>query len=164
MEALSHCSIRLPPRKTTNNKLNATNTTAMQRIHGFIVACTLAFSAVAQADQPVSETQKSKQPNVLFIAIDDLNDWIGALGGHPQAKTPNLDRLISQSVLFTNAHCAAPVCNASRHSHFKRNGYKTLAAGKIFHKGTSDIKGYEYWDEERPKCKWPAELAAHGHG
>ena len=38
-------------------------------------------------------------------------------------------------------------------THFKRNGYKTLAAGKIFHKGTSDVKGYEYWDEERPKYK-----------
>ena len=49
-------------------------------------------------------------------------------------------------------------------THFKRNGYKTLAAGKVFHKGTSDIKDYEYWDEERPKYKWPAELAARGHG
>lgn len=140
-----------------------------------------------------------KQPNVLFISIDDLNDWVGALGGHPQAKTPNLDRLISQSVFFRNAHCAAPVCGASRHAllsglrpsttgwytnaskskksyeealgetiplptHFKHNGYKTLAAGKIFHKGTSDVKDYDYWDETRPKYKWPKELAAHGHG
>lgn len=139
------------------------------------------------------------KPNVLLIAVDDLNDWIGALGGHPQALTPNLDRLISKSVLFTNAHCAAPVCSASRHAfmsglrpsttgwysntskslkayertlgktvpmptHFKRNGYKTLAAGKVFHKGTSDVKGYDYWDEERPKFKWPAELAQRGHG
>jgi arylsulfatase A-like enzyme len=54
--------------------------------------------------------------NVLFLAIDDLNDWIGCLGGHPQAKTPNLDRLASQGVLFTNAHCAAPLCNPSRAS------------------------------------------------
>ena len=38
-------------------------------------------------------TQAGAKPNVLFIAIDDLNDWIGALGGHPQARTPNLDRL-----------------------------------------------------------------------
>src|SRR5574341_773608 len=53
-------------------------------------------------------------PNVLFIAIDDLNDWIGCLGGHPQAKTPNLDRVAAQGVLFTNAHCAAPLCNPSR--------------------------------------------------
>ena len=53
-------------------------------------------------------------PNVLFIAIDDLNDWIGCLGGHPQAHTPNLDRLAASSVLFTNAHCPAPACNPSR--------------------------------------------------
>jgi len=139
------------------------------------------------------------KPNVLFLAIDDLNDWIGALGGHPQAKTPNLDRLISKSLLFSNAHCAAPVCSASRHAlmsglrpsttgwysvatrkladyekalngtiplptHFKRNGYKTLAAGKIFHKGTSDVSGYDYWTEARPRFKWPKDLAARGHG
>jgi arylsulfatase A-like enzyme len=55
-----------------------------------------------------------KQPNILFIAIDDLNDWIGVLGGHPQARTPNLDRLAKKSVLFTRAYCAAPACNPSR--------------------------------------------------
>ncbi|MDB4473200.1 sulfatase-like hydrolase/transferase, partial [bacterium] len=49
-----------------------------------------------------SEDKKSK-PNVLFISLDDLNDWIGCLGGHPQARTPNLDRLASTGVLFTNA-------------------------------------------------------------
>ena len=54
------------------------------------------------------------RPNVLFIAIDDLNDWVGCLGGHPQAKTPNLDRLAKSGILFTNAHCAAPSCNPSR--------------------------------------------------
>ena len=53
-------------------------------------------------------------PNVLFIAIDDLNDWVGALGGHSQTVTPNLDRLAARGVLFTNAHCAAPACNPSR--------------------------------------------------
>jgi len=52
--------------------------------------------------------------NILFIAIDDLNDWVGCLGGNPQTRTPNLDRLAKQGVLFTNAHCAAPLCNPSR--------------------------------------------------
>ncbi len=56
----------------------------------------------------------AQRPNVLFIAIDDLNDWIGCLGGHPQALTPNIDRLAERGVLFTNAHCAAPACNPSR--------------------------------------------------
>jgi len=57
-----------------------------------------------------------KSPNVLLIGVDDLNDWIGCLGGHPQAITPNFDRLAAQGVLFTNAHCQAPVCNPSRAS------------------------------------------------
>lgn len=56
----------------------------------------------------------SRRPNVLFIAIDDMNDWIGCMGGHPDAKTPNLDRLAKRGVLFTSAHCAAPACNPSR--------------------------------------------------
>jgi len=56
------------------------------------------------------------KPNVLLIAIDDLNDWIGCLGGHPQAKTPNIDRLAERGVLFRNAHCQSPVCNPSRAS------------------------------------------------
>jgi arylsulfatase A-like enzyme len=57
---------------------------------------------------------ETKQPNVLFIAVDDLNDWISCLGGHPDCKTPNIDRLASRGVLFSNAHCAAPACNPSR--------------------------------------------------
>jgi len=56
------------------------------------------------------------KPNVLFIAIDDLNDWSGCLGGHPDVKTPNIDRLVGRGVNFTNAHCQAPLCNASRAS------------------------------------------------
>ena len=53
-------------------------------------------------------------PNVLFIAIDDLNDWVGFLDGHPQARTPNMDRLARRGVIFTNAHCTAPICGPSR--------------------------------------------------
>lgn len=52
--------------------------------------------------------------NVLMISIDDLNDWVGCLGGHPQARTPNIDRLARESVLFTNAHSPAPSCNPCR--------------------------------------------------
>ncbi len=68
----------------------------------------LGMVTFALADPPAN------QPNVLMIAIDDLNDWIGCLGGHPQTLTPNLDRLAASGVLFTNAHCAAPACNPSR--------------------------------------------------
>jgi arylsulfatase A-like enzyme len=52
--------------------------------------------------------------NVLFIAIDDLNDWVGCLGGYPGVQTPNLDQLAKQGVLFRSAHCAAPLCNPAR--------------------------------------------------
>jgi arylsulfatase A-like enzyme len=53
-------------------------------------------------------------PNVLFIAVDDLNDWLGHLSGHPQARTPNIDRLAGRGVSFTRAYCSAPLCNPSR--------------------------------------------------
>lgn len=55
-------------------------------------------------------------PNVLFIAIDDLNDWVGFLGGHPQVRTPSMDALAARSTVFTRAYCNAPVCSASRAS------------------------------------------------
>ncbi len=56
----------------------------------------------------------SPRPNVLMIIVDDMNDWVGCLGGHPQVKTPHIDRLAKRGLLFTNAHVAAPVCNPSR--------------------------------------------------
>ncbi|SVC19719.1 uncharacterized protein METZ01_LOCUS272573, partial [marine metagenome] len=58
--------------------------------------------------------RSESKPNVLFIAIDDLNDWVGCLEGHPQVKTPNIDALSKRGVLFSNAHCQAPICNPSR--------------------------------------------------
>ena len=53
------------------------------------------------------------KPNVLFIAIDDLRDWVGYLGDK-QVKTPNLDRLAARGVAFTRGFCASPCCNPSR--------------------------------------------------
>ena len=55
-----------------------------------------------------------KGPNILFVAIDDLNDWVGFMDGHPQAKTPNMDALAKRGRNFTNAHCSVPVCTSSR--------------------------------------------------
>ena len=54
------------------------------------------------------------KPHVLFIAIDDLNDYISPLDNHPGIQTPNFERLAKRSITFANAHCAAPVCHASR--------------------------------------------------
>ena len=53
---------------------------------------------------------RADAPNILFIAVDDLNDWIEPMGGHPQANTPNFARLARRSTLFSRAYTAAPAC------------------------------------------------------
>ena len=58
----------------------------------------------------------SGKPNVLLIIADDLNDWIGPMKGHPQVKTPNLDKLAARGVTFMNAYVCGPICNPSRAS------------------------------------------------
>src|SRR5918996_979345 len=68
----------------------------------------LLATAAQAADAPAGK------PNVLFIAIDDLNHWVGYLGRNPQTITPNIDRLAKRGVRFTRSYCAAPVCNPSR--------------------------------------------------
>jgi arylsulfatase A-like enzyme len=83
------------------------------------------------APTPAAAGAAAPRPNVLFIAIDDLNDWVGCLGGHPQAHTPNIDRLARRGVLFTNAHCQAPICQPSRSS--------LLSGTYPFHNGVYDI-------------------------
>ncbi len=64
----------------------------------------------------VSPAWAAGRPNVLFIAVDDLNDWVGCIGGHPAVKTPHIDRLAQRGTAFINAHCQAPLCNPSRTS------------------------------------------------
>lgn len=54
------------------------------------------------------------QPNVVFISIDDLNDWVGVLQGYVDVQTPNIDRLAAQGLTFKNAHTPVPVCNPAR--------------------------------------------------
>ncbi len=76
-------------------------------------ALTCMGAAALSAGRSLTAASSAKR-NLLFIAIDDLNDWIGCLGGHPGVITPNLDRLAQRGMLFTSAHCAAPVCNPSR--------------------------------------------------
>ena len=54
-------------------------------------------------------------PNVLFLAVDDMKDWVNCLGGYEgTVHTPNIDRLARQGVLFTNTHCTSPKCAPSR--------------------------------------------------
>jgi len=96
------------------------------------------------------------RPNILFIAIDDMNDWTGFLGGHPQAKTPNLDRLAEKGVNFTNAHCPAPGCSPSRNA--------LLYGIEPFHSGL-----YAFYDKGVPpeiKKEWislPQFFREHGY-
>ena len=77
---------------------------------------TLVLSVVAADSPNRPAVPPSVRPNILFIVADDLNDWVGCLGGHPQAQTPNLDRLAARGTLFLNAHVQAPLCNPSRAS------------------------------------------------
>ncbi|MCR9201475.1 MAG: sulfatase-like hydrolase/transferase [Planctomycetaceae bacterium] len=82
-----------------------------RRLSVFFLCGLVACPAAPAGEEP-------QRPNILFIAMDDLNDWIGCLGGHPQTITPHLDRLAASGVLFTNAHCPAPACNPSRSAIF----------------------------------------------
>lgn len=98
----------------------------------------------------------AEKPNILFIAIDDQNDWIGHLGGHPMAKTPNLDKLAARGTTFLNAHCQAPLCNPSRTS---------LMLG--LRPTTTGIYGLSPWFRTLPQWKdrvpLPQHLANNGY-
>lgn len=107
----------------------------MKRINFLVATCSTLLYSVCAIAQPAKILRK---PNVIFIAIDDLNDWVGCLGGHPQAHTPNIDRLASQGILFTNAHCSAPGCSPSRNS---------LLTGKE-PSNTGYYPFYDHWDKE----------------
>ena len=109
------------------------------------------------------EKQNNASPNILFISVDDLNNWVGYLKGHPQTKTPHMDRLVEAGCAFTDAHCTTPLCqpsrtailtglspvktkvyeNGSKFDHtaytmlpqfFAEHGYATYGTGKIHHK------------------------------
>lgn len=68
------------------------------------------IAAGAQAAQRTA----NDRPNVLFLSVDDLNDWVGCLRGYPGVQTPNIDALARRGALFSNAHCPSPLCNPSR--------------------------------------------------
>ena len=112
---------------------------------------------------PAAHAQKPNRPNVLVIAVDDMNDWVGCHGTTPSALTPNIDRLAARGVNFTNAHTAGVFCAPSRAAiftgqfasttgcyrtqyyfvhrpeitplqvAFANKGYRCFGAGKLFH-------------------------------
>jgi arylsulfatase A-like enzyme len=97
------------------------------------------ISSVCSAQEPkaVVETSAAK-PNVLFIICDDLNDWVLHPTGHPNVKTPNMDRLRNRSINFSNAHVVVPVCGPSR---------KCLFSG--LYPQTIDNYGFDSWNKTK---------------
>ena len=126
----------------------------------------LLLLSIFTIDLPAREAAPRK-PNVLVISIDDLNNWVEYLGGHPQVKTPAMNRLVERGIAFTNAHCSTPLCMPSRTAiltglsetktkvygngskfrvkdykllpqYFADHSYVTYGAGKIHHKKIND--------------------------
>lgn len=135
------------------------------------------IAALLIAAATLSSAFAAERPNVLFIAVDDWNHWVGCLG-HPQAKTPNVDRLAERGMLFTNAHCTVSVCNPSRAAvmtglrpettgvfenshrlrkkvpdlvtlpqHFRAHGYRAEGGGKIYHDVPPFCDDSQSWDD-----------------
>ncbi|MFY0653497.1 MAG: sulfatase [Cyclobacteriaceae bacterium] len=127
------------------------------------ILATYSCSSVKKTeDQSKSADSEKQKPNVIFFALDDMNDFINPLG-YGQAVTPNLDRLAEMGVTFTNAHAPNSYCAPSRtaiwtglqstttgcyrdevyfydypnlvpmQEAFLQAGYKTYGAGKLFH-------------------------------
>ena len=120
------------------------------------IALVAAGHAFAAETRQNASDDKPSRPNVLFIAIDDQNDWIGALGGHPLAKTPHIDRLAQRGTVFLNAHCQAPLCNPSRTS-------LLLSLRPT----TTGIYGLSPWfrtlDDWKDRVALPQHFKAHGY-
>ncbi len=84
----------------------------MKKKYSKVLACTSALML------SVSLYAENPRPNVVFIICDDLNDYMGVFGGHPQIKTPHIDELAESGIAFVNAHSNTPVCVPSRNSLF----------------------------------------------
>lgn len=134
-------------------------------------------------------TCNAEKPNILWISIDDLNNWVGYLKGHPQAQTPNIDRLSQRGISFTNAHCTTALCKPSRTAiltglkeektgvysngskfdpkkftllpqYFSQHGYKTFGAGKIHHSKINDNLFQEAFNCEQ---RWSPFTSSQSH-
>ncbi|MCX6335666.1 MAG: sulfatase [Bacteroidia bacterium] len=132
-------------------------------IPGIISILGSADKSLQSEDSAGKKSNKPEtQPNVIFFAMDDLNDWVTPLG-YNQAKTPNIDRLAKEGVVFTYSHAPGVFSAPSRAAimtglyasttgcyeedpfqfdhpdlitlqmAFKQGGYSTYGAGKIYH-------------------------------
>ena len=100
----------------------------------FIIFVLAAWRSIGQVDDNF---------NVLLIVVDDLNDWTGPGGGHPQTLTPNLNDFAQGAITFTNGHANSPVCNPSRVSFL--SGLKANTSG-IFFNGSSSHTNHSSQD------------------
>ena len=130
------------------------------------------YVTLALAQFPGYLFANDARPNVLFLAVDDMNDFVGCLDSRPNAITPNIDRLAARGVCFTNAHTAGVFCAPSRaaifsgqyasttgcyktpyyyvhhpqieslQTSFAKAGYLTLGAGKLFHHPAGHVLDY----------------------
>ncbi len=122
----------------------------LSRILGASFSFLVAMSTSARSD----ETPAPARPNVLFIAVDDLNHWVGHFGRNPQTITPNIDRLARRGVSFTRAYCAAPACNPSRAA--LMSGLRPSTSG-IYH-------NRDDWRKAIPEAKTlPSLFRRHGY-
>ncbi|MDP7304796.1 MAG: sulfatase, partial [Pirellulaceae bacterium] len=150
----------------------------MRQLLTFAACCCLGIAGV-----------EARQPNVLFIAVDDLRVELGCYGS-AHVKSPNIDRLASQGTLFERAYCQQTVCNPSRASlltglrpdalrvwdlptHFRQNrpdavtlpqvfkqsGYHAQCVGKIFHNWRQDD-----WKGDAVSWSVPSMLHYNSHG
>jgi arylsulfatase A-like enzyme len=126
-----------------------------------------AYALVSLAFGPWAAQAKT---NALFIAIDDLNDWVGCLDGHPQARTPNIDRLAKRGMLFTNAHCQGPICGPSRASLLSgfyphRTGIYQQPGGKAMEKDKKFFHGrmLPQYFSSHGYVTWGVGKIAHGY-
>ena len=115
------------------------------------LACVVLLTAAGLEARAAGDAER---PNVLMIAIDDLNDWVGCLAGHPQADTPAIDGVARRGVLFTNAHTSVPVCSPSRTS---------LMSGKEPFRSGVFTNGQTVFDLGGKYTTLPEHFAANGY-
>jgi arylsulfatase A-like enzyme len=123
----------------------------MSRCQPWRFGCLCLLAAVFGTAATVGAASPDR-PNIVMIAIDDLNDWVEPLGGHPDVKTPTMRRLAARGLTFTNAHCQAPLCNPSRTS---------LMTGR--RPTTTGVYGLAPWFRKLPEFAELVTLPQHFH-
>ena len=90
-------------------------------------ACKCRAAPPENSIKSVCDNASQTTPNVLFLAVDDMKDWVGCLGGYEgQVLTPNIDRLAKRGTLFRNAHCPSPKCAPARAALFTGIGLSLI--------------------------------------